>query len=145
MTVLGPFPDPAKAVAAILGTVSGVQASYYGPRTLQVIQSGKLPAVRVMHAGGATSRVTRRGFADRITATSFLSVAVFAGDADTASSLAETCRQLLEAPGGATAPDGTLVDTAEVMAAPELMTAPDSALPQCVVAGYIVSMRRRPQ
>lgn len=145
MTVLGPFPDSAKAVAALLGTVNGMAASYYGPRTLQVIQSGKLPAVRVMHAGSGASRATRRGFADRITATSFLSVAVFAGDADTATALAEACRQLLTAPGGATAPGGTLIDTAEVMQAPELLTAPDSALPQVVTAGYIVDMRRTPQ
>lgn len=145
MTVLGPFPNAAKAVSSLLGTVSGVAASYYGPRTLQVIQSGKMPAVRVMHAGGGTSRVTRNGFADRITATSFLSVAVFAGDEDTASSLAESCRQVLTSQRGITAPGGTLIDFAETMQAPELLTPPDSALTQCVTAGYIVSMRRAAQ
>lgn len=145
MTVLGPYPDSAKAVAAVLGTVSGVMASYYGPRPLQVIQSGKMPAVRVMHAGGGRSRVTRRGFSDRISSTSFLNVAVFAGDADTASSLAETCRQLLEAPGGTSVPGGGLIDVTETMQPPELLTSPDSSLPQCVTAGYIVEMRRAPQ
>lgn len=142
MTVLGPYPNAAKAVADLLGTVNGMAASWYGPRTLTMIQAGKLPAVRVMHAGGGSSRVTRRGFADRLTATTFLSVAVFAGDEPTASALAETCRQLLTQEGGVTAPGGILIDDIETMQAPELLTPPDSALPQCVTAGYIVSMRR---
>lgn len=142
MTVWGPFPDAAKAVAALLGTVSGMQASYYGPRTLQVIQSGKLPAVRVMHSGSGAPRSRGSGSADRITATSYLSVAVFAGDADTAASLGESCRQLLTSDRCITAPGAVLIDIAEMMQAPELLTSPDSALPQCVTAGYIVSMRR---
>jgi hypothetical protein len=139
---LGAFPNAAKAVAGLLGTVDGMAASYWGPRTLQVIQSGKMPAVRVMHAGGSQARVTRNGDADRITDTTYLAVAVFAGDADTAAGLAESCRQLLISERGITAPGGALIDLAETMQSPELVTSPDSALPQCVTAAYIVSMRR---
>lgn len=142
MTALGPFPNSAKAVAALLGSVEGMAASYWGPRTLQVIQSGKMPAVRVMHSGNGAPRSRGSGDADRITDTSYLAVAVFAGDADTATVLAESCRQLLTSDRGITAPGGTLIDLAETMQSPELVTSPDSALPQCVTAGYIVSMRR---
>lgn len=142
MTVLGPWPNAAKAVAGLLGAVSGMAVSYSGPRTLAVIQSGKMPAVRVMHAGGSQARVTRHGYPDRVTDTTYLAVAVFAGDADTASALAESCRQVLTSERGVTCPDGTLVDLAETMQSPELVTSPDSALPQCVTAAYIVTMRR---
>lgn len=143
MTVLGPFPNAAKAVAALLGAVSGMEASYYGARPLQVIQAGKMPAVRVMHAGSGSPRGRGAGSADRVTDTSYLSVAVFAGDADMALSLAESCRQQLTSDRCITAPGGILIDLAETMQAPELLTSPDSALPQCAVAGYIVSMRRQ--
>lgn len=142
MTVLGPFPNAAKAVAALLGGVAGVAASYYGPRPLQVIQAGKMPAVRVMHSGSGAPRSRGGGSADRVTDTSYLSVAVFAGDPDTAAAVAESCRQLLTSDRGVTAPGGVLIDLAELMQSPELLTSPDSALPQCVTAGYIISMRR---
>lgn len=126
----GPFPDSKAAVAGLLADL--VAVTYTGARTLASIQSGKLPAVRVMRTGGAD---------DRITDVSALSVAVFAKDADSAEGIAEACRQRLAIGSGIPTAAG-LIDRAETLSGPQLVTSPDVAVVQCVTASYRISMRR---
>lgn len=132
MTVLAPFPDPQQAVADVSGAVAGVAVSYAGSRTLAAIKAGKLPAVRAVRTGDAGS--------DRYTDRSAVSVAVFAGDAGTALSLAQSCQQELMVRGIGTAHG--LIDLAETLDGPRLVTSPDVTAVQCATASYRVSMRR---
>lgn len=139
---LAAFPDSAKVVANLLGALAAVEAAYAGPRTLAVIMAGKLPAVRAMRTGGGRIRST--GESDRITDRPLVSVAVFAGDADTAVDLAMQCEQALTSERGITTAYG-LIDMAEAIQGAQLVTSPDVTAVQCVTATYRVSMRRPAQ
>lgn len=135
MSDLAPFSDPAAAVADVLANL--VTVTYAGPRTLAAIQAGQLPAVRVIRNGGSD---------DLVTDTALVSVAVFAGDATAALSVAEACRQrLISGPFGAGsgfATAGGCVDHAATLSSPQLATDPSAAVTQCVTASYRVTMRR---
>lgn len=133
---LAPFPDPELAVCDLLADL--VQAAYPGSRTLTTINSGKLPALRaVRQAAGAS---------DRVTDTSVISIAVFAGDAATAKSVAEQVRQrLTRGPflsDVSFRTDHGRIDRAAVEQVPQLVTSPDVTAVQCSAGSYRVSMRR---
>jgi len=134
VTDLAAYPDARAAVGDLIGEF--VQAVYLGSRTLSSIQSGKMPAARITRTGGAD---------DGITDVSDIGLAVFAGDADTAVSVASSCHQRLVSLRLASSDSGTaagLVDSLEVAQSPELVSAPDVAMTQVVTSAYTVSMRR---
>ena len=137
MTDLGPYPD---ARLAVIDVRTGLAAAAYaGPRTLAGIQAGKMPALRVTRTGGSD---------DGVTDTSDISVAVFAGDADTAWSTAQACHQRLTSLRLSGNDQGTadgLIDHVGVTQSPELVTASDSVAVQVATCSYQIMMRRTAQ
>jgi hypothetical protein len=137
VTDLGPYPDARAAVIDVLADL--VAASYAGPATLASIQAGSLPAVRVTRTGGSDD-----GFTD----TSDIAVAVFAGDATAAWSVAQACHQRLTSlrlsGNNQGTPDG-LIDHVQVTQSPQLVTASDTVAVQAATAAYQISMRRTAQ
>jgi hypothetical protein len=129
----GPFPDPERAVGDLLADLA---AGGSGNKTYTSLQSGPLPYIRVRRTAGSD---------DEITDSSVIDISVFADDASTAKSVAESCRQRLTSGpfrGTSFITAHGRIDRAVTDVAPQLVTTTDSANLQLVAASYRITMRR---